>query len=848
MMQFKRSRPVRRKAAFVAVRFGRLAAAVTLVALTAVPLAAAKEEKRLPAEYQQWLEDVEFIILKNERKAFLALDKDHQRDSFIRRFWQSRDPDPETPDNRFKGQYLVRLQEARELYPSQRDERRKVHTFNGEPSSIEETDCGLLLWPVQLWTYGYSEHARGQLKLFFYQPGGAGPFRLWRPLEGYSVLVRFVARQNTTSADFWQLMRDRCTEVRDDIERLLFEFRQFEMTGEMDIQAANDLPNLDPEWLGTFKAFSTDVEPDREQFEAGLTFEFPGLHQQRVIVRATLEVPRAKAEVVELAGRRSYNFSLTGEILRDRELFESFKYVFDVPEAEAGGAELPLVFERWLRAGSYRMVLKLEDIHGGGASRLERELTVPQPSELGGISVALGPRPSEGEGEVEAEAVPVSLQLVAEGKDLQRGYARFAARVDGRGVAKVRFYLEDRPILTKTRPPFSVELDLGQLPETMTVRAVALDASDRELATDALLLNPGEYGFSISLIEPQWGSRHSGAVAARANVETPEGSLLERVEFYRDDQRVAALFQEPFTTSIPLLHDDLVVVRVVALLEDGNMTEDVAILNGADYLEKIDVRMIEVFASVLDGRGLPLPELAREEFRILENGEEQQILRFEHLDNLPIYAGLLIDTSASMAERMEPVRDAAVRFFERAMRPQDRAAVVTFADRPRLATGFTSDLDRLTGALAGIKAGEGTALYDSILFALYNFRGLKGQRALLILSDGEDRRSKATFEEAREFALASGVTLYTIGVEKGMTRRGKAELHRLAEETGGRAFLIDTVAELEAIYKTIQTDLRSKYFLAYQPVPSDDRAFRTVEVRVARPGAEVRALRGYVPR
>ena len=69
------------------------------------------------------------------------------------------------------------------------------------------------------------------------------------------------------------------------------------------------------------------------------------------------------------------------------------------------------------------------------------------------------------------------------------------------------------------------------------------------------------------------------------------------------------------------------------------------------------------------------------------------------------------------------------------------------------------------------------------------------------------------------FALGSGVTLYTIGVEKGMTRRGKTELKRLAEETGGRAFLVDSVSELEEIYETIQKDLRSKYFLAYQPVP-----------------------------
>lgn len=821
---------------------GRPPAVQVLVAiLVAVVLAAAPAEARskkidLKERYLKWLDNVELILLKKERKAFLALEKDYQRDAFIRKFWQSRDPDPETPDNRFKGQFLARLEEARERYKFN-DDRRDVFTLNGEPSRVEETDCGLILWPLQIWRYGYSENTGGGLLLVFYQRGRSGPYRLWQPAEGYDVLV-----QELTTSSFGQLVRERCLEHVTDIDRLLLALRTYEQGGPVQIAAATTASNSDPEWLATFHAFSTDSDPGIKQLEVNLSLDFPGLHQQRVIVRGAVTVPGDAAQVVDLAGRRSYNFSLIGEILREDELFDSFKYLFDVPDFEIVDGQLPLLFERWLRPGSYRLIVKLEDLHGGAVGRIERPLEVPVLGSDGLVAAV------EDSGDRVAEAIEASIALVAEGKDLQRGYARFSASVEGTEVAKVRFFLEDRPVLTKTRPPYSVELDLGSLPETMSVRAAALDAAGREIATDEILLNPGEYSFGISLVEPRWGSRHSGSVEARVEVQTPQGSVLERVEFHRDDQKVATLFQEPFKALIPLTHEDLVVVRAVAFLDDGNSTEDLAILNGADYLERIDVRMVEVFASVLDGRGLPLTDLEREEFRILENGEEQEILRFEHLEDLPIYAGLLIDTSASMAERMTQVRDAAVRFFEEAIRPRDRASVVTFADRPRLAAGFTGDLFQLTGALAGIKAGEGTALYDSILFALYNFRGLKGQRALLILSDGEDRRSKATFDEAREFALSSGVTVYTVGVEKGMSRRGKAELARLAEETGGRAFLIDSVDELGAIYGRIQKDLRSKYFLAYQPALSEDRAFRTVEVRVASPGAEVRALRGYVPR
>ncbi|MCP4204771.1 MAG: VWA domain-containing protein [bacterium] len=828
-------------------RSGRSSAICALaVILAAVMLASAPSQARskktdLKERYQRWLEDVELILLQKERKAFLALEKDYQRDAFIQRFWKSRDPDPETPDNRFKGQYLERLEEARERYKIG-DERAEVFVLNGEPTSVEDTDCGLILWPLQIWRYSYSENTRGSLTLVFHERGWSGTYRLWHPNDGYDVLVQAV-----TTMSFGELVREKCIGSAEEVERLLVTLRSFEQTGEATIRSATSASNSDPEWLATFRAFSTDADSESKPLEAELFLDFPGLHQQRVIVRGSVRVPGETAQVVELAGRRSYNFSLIGEVLREDELFDSFKYLFDVPEVELVDGQLPLLFERWLRPGSYRLILKIEDLHGGAVGRIERQLDVPV-LRSEGLVVAAGASAGEGADEGEERVHEASIVLVAEGKDLQRGYARFSASVEGTEIAKVRFFLEDRPVLTKTRPPYSVELDLGSLPETMSVRAVVLDAAGREIAADELLLNPGEYSFGVSLIEPRWGSRHTGSVEARVQVQTPQGSVLERVEFHRGDQKIATLFQEPFKTTIPLPHEDLVVVRAVAFLDDGNSTEDLAVLNGADYLENIDVRMVEVFASVLDGRGRPLADLERDQFRVLDNGEEQEILRFEHLEDLPIYAGLLIDTSASMAERMTQVRDAAVRFFEEAIRSQDRASVITFADRPRLAAGFTSDLFQLTGALAGIKAGQGTALYDSILFALYNFRGLKGQRALLVLSDGEDRRSKATFDEARAFALNSGVTVYTVGVEKGMSRRGKAELVRLAEETGGRAFLIDSVDELDAIYGTIQKDLRSKYFLAYQPAPSEDKAFRTVEVRVASPGAEVRALRGYVPR
>ncbi|MFQ5528146.1 MAG: VWA domain-containing protein, partial [Thermoanaerobaculia bacterium] len=432
--------------------------------------------------------------------------------------------------------------------------------------------------------------------------------------------------------------------------------------------------------------------------------------------------------------------------------------------------------------------------------------------------------------------------------DFQRGYVRFSAQIEGGEVAEVAFFVEGEPVMTKTRPPFSVDLSVGDL-ETLSVRAVAYDAAGGEIATDEMLVNAGDYAFAVRLIEPRNGSQVVGAsVRVRARVETPVDGRLERVEFFVNDQRVTTLFQPPFSAEVLLDGDALTVIRALAFLDDGNSAEAVAIVNSAQYLETVDVRLVEVFASVLDDSGRPIAELDRDAFQVLENGSEQAILRFERLEDLPIHVGLMIDTSASMAERIVPVKDAAVRFLEQAVRPQDRASVITFDEQPRMAAAFTNDLTTLIGALAGLRTGRGTALYDCLLFSLYSFRGLTGQRALLLLSDGEDRRSRSTFDEVREFALRSGVTIYTIGLRKGMTRRGKSELVRLADETGGRAFLIEDIPELDAIYEAIQKDLRSKYFLAYQPSTAEGRGFRTIEIRVDRPGVEVRALRGYLPR
>jgi Ca-activated chloride channel family protein len=182
--------------------------------------------------------------------------------------------------------------------------------------------------------------------------------------------------------------------------------------------------------------------------------------------------------------------------------------------------------------------------------------------------------------------------------------------------------------------------------------------------------------------------------------------------------------------------------------------------------------------------------------------------------------------------------------------PKDRAAVITFNHRPELVVRFTHDPEVLAGGVAAITAEGGTALYDSLIYALYYFSGIKGKRALVVLSDGADEGSRYSFEEALDYARRTGVAIYPIGL--GLPAKEGVQirmlLQRLADETGGRSFFISRAAELAKVYESIERELRTQYLLTYQSsATGKDGAFRAVEVAVQRDGAEAKTIRGYYP-
>ena len=793
----------------------------------------------LDKRHAEWLAEVRTIMTPEERDIFLRLTRDYQRDAFVRKFWQVRDPVPKTGRNEMRERWDERVAHARSNYGGLTDARSQVLLIHGEPHRIIQVRCTTTRIPAEIWIYQGSDRVRFRFLLIFARARGLGEARVWVPGRGD---IRGLV-EGAKACINGHLLEDVVAQVRS-------------LGGDYSSQLARVLSRPRPrneEWVAAFAAASTDLPLGAPLFHAEVEYDFLGRFQSRTVVQGRINVNPSAIEVGEFAGYRSRDLVLVGEVVRDQELFESFRYKFGFPAAEGQvsdlGHSLLLPFQRYLRPGTYRLILRLEDVNGGGFFRGEGDVAVPRLSHRAPL-----PR-SDAEGErLLAEAASsvgsesVRIRLLKPAGEILSGLVRFDAVVEGEGVSAVSFVLDDAQVLRKTHPPFSVELDLGDFPRPRTLRVEGVGDEGDLLAWDELAINAGEHSFSVRLIEPHRGERYVSSLRARADVDVPEGATLDRLEFYLNEDLTSTLYQEPFVQPIQIpAGAGVSYVRAVAHLSDGNTAEDLVFINSPSDFEQIEVQFVELFISVTDRRGRPIDGLAQGDFTVFEDGQLQTVSRFERVVDLPIHVGVLIDNSASMRNSLDITRRAALGFFEQAVTPRDRAAVITFNRFPQLAVRLTNDLRELGSGLAGLVAEGQTALYDSLIFSLYHFAGVTGQRAILLLSDGKDEVSRFSFEDTLEYARRAGVTIYAIGLgidEAGARRR----LDRLSTQTGGKSYFVRDPDSLDEIYATVQRELRSQYFLAYQSSSTrDDDGFRRIKVDVRKPNASANTMSGYYP-
>src|SRR5688572_17674713 len=269
------------------------------------------------------------------------------------------------------------------------------------------------------------------------------------------------------------------------------------------------------------------------------------------------------------------------------------------------------------------------------------------------------------------------------------------------------------------------------------------------------------------------------------------------------------------------------------------------------------VELVSLNVTVTDAQGRYITDLDQADFSVFEDGAKQE-LSFFNRTNLPIALSLLIDSSASMEQRMEHAQEAAIG-FARKIRAQDLAQVVDFDSRVEIKLGFTNKVEELETAIRTTAAGGSTALHNAVYISLKELAKVKAKnpdeirrQAIIVLSDGEDTSSLVSFEEVLELAKRSETAIYTIGLQPRETsalrgfREAEFVLRQLAQETGGRAFFAQKIEDLKDVYAQIADELSSQYSMGYASKnPKRDGTFRRLVVQVNRPNTTARTKRGY---
>jgi Ca-activated chloride channel family protein len=252
------------------------------------------------------------------------------------------------------------------------------------------------------------------------------------------------------------------------------------------------------------------------------------------------------------------------------------------------------------------------------------------------------------------------------------------------------------------------------------------------------------------------------------------------------------------------------------------------------------VAAVEVFAAVTSDKGEPVRDLVAAEFQVFEDGHPQTISTF-FAGNFPLTVAIGLDRSFSVAgERLEAMRQAATLFFD-ALRPEDDVMLL------RIGSTVETVKDRASvrGAITETDAFGTTALHDAVVAAIDAVDASRGRRALLLMSDGNDRYSRASAADVLARARAANVIVYPIA----FGRERPALFAELAALTGGRSFNTRNARELTEIVQTIARELRFQYLLGYtpsRPLIAGANEWRSIAVKVTRPGVRVRARDGYL--
>ena len=813
-----------------------------------------------PEEQRAFLQDGPAWLLASAERQRLLAANEAERAAQIAAFLE-RDPISETPEN----ELAEGIRRRRLLFQTERlppaDDRARLLFLLGPPAQREKIDCTEVFRPLEIWSWG-----GGRPPAVVYEPAPSLAWRLWLPSVGKRVLyteeMEYFLEQWEDYTRSGQLRAERfdrqiCPRVglvdQATGVRTLTDFME-NRPQEAALGALLAAPDDLAGWARAAATTAVDTAAGKVLGLEDFQILFPAARGQRIVTRFLAVLPAgAPIELVPAQEKPLIRLAADGVIEQDGQQFDTFRTFFEIRPPDAG-VPLALAVERALRPGrSYVLRLEVRDEVGGAVARVTRGFRVPSDPQ----PVPEPPVPEVAVAELERSldegrlAGQDSLVLMPPTEEVIIGLFQVQALVSGERIQKVVFLLNGVAQFTRARPPYAAELRLSNLPEEVVVRVEGYDASGVLVAADELVLNQPRGALRVRLVEPARGARGPGRMRAKAEVIVPEGRRVERLEFQVDGNVVQTLERPPWEATVEVPGGgDLSYVTAVAVLDDGSRAEDVRFLNTPEYLEQVDVNLVELYTTVTDDAGRFVTDLEERDFKVFESDRPQKLARFELVEDLPLTLGIVLDTSGSMAETIGEAQRAAAEFLRSIVGPRDSCFALSFASRATLVMPRTQDVEAVATALAGLRAEGATSIHDALIYSLYYFRGTSGRRGLVLLSDGEDTASSVPFRDALEYARRSGVAIYPVGLGVGGAfKLGEARrrLETLAEETGGRAFFIKRVEELHGVYDEIERELRSQYLLAYASDRPPDGQFREVRVEARGGKLKARTIRGYYP-
>lgn len=252
---------------------------------------------------------------------------------------------------------------------------------------------------------------------------------------------------------------------------------------------------------------------------------------------------------------------------------------------------------------------------------------------------------------------------------------------------------------------------------------------------------------------------------------------------------------------------------------------------------KVNVRLVNIFASVVDSSGAPYVRLDKNDFRVFEDGTEQKLAVFERHSALPLSIVMALDTSLSTRKDLPQEVASARKFARDIIRPVDAISLYEFSTYVYQALQFTNDERRLESALSHPRTGPATALYDVIYLGAQNLQRRQGRKVIVLITDGGDTASRIDYPQALRAAQNAEAIIYpiiTVPIEAdaGRDTGGEHALIQLSNDTGGKYYYASSLAQLDDAFRQIGEELRTQYLLAYYPANPPGPGFHRIEVQL----------------